>query len=408
VILWPVEPSLTERLNAILSDPRLSGSVVSACVAEGDGKRLFSRWDDVRVMPASNQKLLTCLFALETLGPDYRPRTRFWRLGDRLIVAAPGDPSLTYATLSEAAQRMRLPRGTRVQLLQSYAPGIPETWELDDLPNRYAPAITAFTFDRGGFELWNENGRPRFRPNSFGVRTVRRAADKPTWAYDPIRKTLTVGGLDRKTGRLDTLAQPEPDAAAASLFGRIDRAVPTLPTPLETLAVVGRPVSAMIAECLPPSDNAYAEHLGLMAATRETPGGYPEMRRAMTSFLTERVGWKPHTFRVFDGSGLSRHDLVTTGNLVDLLVWADARPHRAVWRAALARPGVGTLKGRLDGVAFEGKTGTVDNVVALSGYVRDRAGRGRIVSFVVNHALAPSSVVRGLIDDAVRAVAEAD
>jgi D-alanyl-D-alanine carboxypeptidase/D-alanyl-D-alanine-endopeptidase (penicillin-binding protein 4) len=59
------------------------------------------------------------------------------------------------------------------------------------------------------------------------------------------------------------------------------------------------------------------------------------------------------------------------------------------WRDALTIAGVdGTLKSRMVGTRaannLRGKTGTIDQVSALSGYVTTAAGEQLIVSFVVN------------------------
>jgi D-alanyl-D-alanine carboxypeptidase/D-alanyl-D-alanine-endopeptidase (penicillin-binding protein 4) len=366
----------------------------------------------MRVVPASNQKLLSNAFALHALGPTFRPETRIWKTGSRTIVDSPGDPLLSHQILIEARQRLRLNRLLPVYVREAYAPGVPATWEVDDLPNKYAAPITAFTVDRGSFELWNVKGKPVLRPESYGIKIERTLVPgtTPQISYDPFtRKVRVAGELPLvPEARLDTLALPKPDEAAAYLLGY--RLVPTVEIPdrAPDLVILGSPTSDMLKACLPPSDNNVAEHLLLLGARAQGAFGsnpYPEARERLTAFLTNTVGVRKDDFRVFDGSGLSRHNLVTTRGIAQLLAWQNRQATAGIWRAALARPGAGTLAGRLQGVVFEGKTGTLDMVVALSGYVRGNDGNDRIVSVILNHFSGSSTDARNIADAFVRQVA---
>lgn len=91
-----------------------------------------------------------------------------------------------------------------------------------------------------------------------------------------------------------------------------------------------------------------------------------------------------------DGSGLSPLDLVTARAIVTWLTVIDRDPDlRGVFREGLARPGgYGTLKNRfatLDTTAtLRGKTGTLTNVSALSGYVTGTGGERIVFSMLTN------------------------
>jgi len=396
-------------LDSLLANPKFRGAVVVAAVSDLDGNLIYQKNADLRVMPASNQKLLSTAYALNTLGTEYRPTTRFWRSDRRIVIDSPGDPLLTHRTLSDAAQRLRLDKAQSVLVRQAYAPVIPDSWEVDDLPNKYAAPVTALTVDRGSFELWNEGGFAKLRPANYGVR-IRRLAGEPgaraTVTYDPFQRRIDVAGsLPNATARLDTLAIPRPDIAVANMFGTYVGPTNEVPEEVPTLIIEGRPVADMVKECLPPSDNNIAEHLMLIAANREKPLGnrpYVPARASMSKFLTDRVGIDPNDLRVYDGSGMSRHNMVTARAFVRLLAWGNDQPYGEVWREAMARPGMGTLSTRLDGIAFEGKTGSLDMVAALSGYVRGQDGRDRIVSVIVNHYSCTATEARAIMDDFVR------
>ena len=406
----PLLVALQSPLDAILNDPKLEGASVAAIVTDLEGKVLYEKNSNLRVVPASNQKLLSNAFALHTLGPTFRPETRIWKLVDRTVIETMGDPLLSHSILLEAKSRLKLNRLLPVHVKQAYAPGIPDTWEVDDLPNKYAAPVTALTVDRGSFELWNVLGQPRFRPESYGTRVERAPGDQLRVSYDPFQRKVRIEGklpVIAREARLDTLAIPRPDEAVAKLLG--SRLVNTdrVPTRNPDLIILGSPTPEMLRACLPPSDNNVAEHLLLMSANAMgslSNRPYVEARERLGAFLTGTVGIRREDIRIYDGSGMSRHNLVTTRAVAQLLAWQNKQPNAGIWRAALARPGAGTLASRLSGVFFEGKTGTLDLVVALSGYVRARDGSDRIVSVILNHFGGSSTDARNLADAFVRQV----
>jgi serine-type D-Ala-D-Ala carboxypeptidase/endopeptidase (penicillin-binding protein 4) len=402
-----------DPLDRILDDPRLAGAIVCATVMDAEGKLLYERNGRLRVVPASNQKLLSGAFALHALEPQYRPATHFWKLSDRLVVDSGGDPLLTSAALKEVAEKLKLDRSLPVYVRQPYRPGLPGTWQVGDVPHRYGAPVTAFTVDRAGFELWAEDGEPFLFPADFGVRIVRGEATGPERvSYDPYARTVTVAGaLPKERKRLDTLALPGGDEAAAWLLGSELRATTTVPDSPPDATILGPAVPEILAASLMPSDNNVAEHLLLKAALRagalpEDP--YPLARRRLSAFLTDTVGLSAQDLRPMDGSGLSRQNWVTTRSVAELLRWADRHPRRDLWHAALAAPGrPGTLQNRLAGVRFAGKTGTLNGVTALSGYVQYPNGRSVIVSVIFNHYTCPAADARSIADEFVRNVSAA-
>ncbi|RYG26024.1 hypothetical protein EON82_04925 [bacterium] len=388
-----------------LDAPALSGAIVAAYAATLDGTPLYSRNESLRVMPASNQKLLSAAFALNTLGPDARQATRIWKEADRNIVEAEGDPLLKRDDLL----KLDLDRRKPVFVAQAYAPGIPSGWEQDDLYNRYAASVYALSVDTASFELWAEHGKPQLRPEAYGVKIERRKAEKLDWSYDPFaRKLIVRGPLPDKATRIDTLATPRADFVAASLLGRSPKTTTELPSRAPDIILPGHTVAEAVAACLPPSDNNIAEHLLLNAAARFGPLGddpYSVATPRLRAFAERTAGLPFEDILPRDGSGLGRGNLVTARAMVGLLRWADRQPTRDLWRNALARGGgPGTLRNRLTDVGFWGKTGSLSRVAALSGYLKRRDGSEIVVSVIVNHYAASDAAVRAAMDAWVRSL----
>ena len=70
------------------------------------------------------------------------------------------------------------------------------------------------------------------------------------------------------------------------------------------------------------------------------------------------------------------------------------------------KSGIGTLAKRLNGVDFIGKTGTLDMVSSLSGFVKCKDGETKIVSVVLNHYGCTESEAREILDRFVENVSK--
>ena len=108
-----------------------------------------------------------------------------------------------------------------------------------------------------------------------------------------------------------------------------------------------------------------------------------------------------------DGSGLSRYNYVTSSALVGILQRMRADPkHASAFAETLPVAGRdGTLSKRLAGTAAEGKvrakTGTVDNVRAIAGYVDTASGETLVFSIIANNFTAATSTIDAAADKAL-------
>ncbi|HZH99388.1 MAG TPA: D-alanyl-D-alanine carboxypeptidase, partial [Fimbriimonadaceae bacterium] len=317
-------------------------------------------------------------------------------------------PMLTYEQLVDARKKLGIVRSMPVRVKQAYAPGIPPSWELDDLPNKYAAPVTAFTVNRGSFELWADNSKAVLEPESFGVRITRAPGKDRSIEYDPFAGTLRITGDVPKTRtRLDTLALKRPDQAAASVLAGAIAQTDSVPTTSPDLVIEGPSLREIVKECLVRSDNNLAEHLLLMAASKEGPLGrqpYDAATKRLKEFLVKRVGVSESDVRPYDGSGMSRHNLVTARAYAQLLRWGRSQPGWEIWPELMASPGKGTLNNRLQGSSFKGKTGTLDLVSSLSGYITSKDGQPVVLSIILNHYLGSAADARAVADEFVRKI----
>jgi D-alanyl-D-alanine carboxypeptidase/D-alanyl-D-alanine-endopeptidase (penicillin-binding protein 4) len=167
------------------------------------------------------------------------------------------------------------------------------------------------------------------------------------------------------------------------------------------------------------SQNLHAEMmLRNMGKATGCMGSLRSGTTAVRNFLV-KAGIDKDDFVLYDGSGLSGHDLVTPRAMVRLLQYAAmdpktgaAQPWFAAWKRSLPVGGVdGSLENRftkeLKGKVFA-KTGTLGETRALSGYVEGVSGKTvAFAIFVGNHAPG-STVDRDVMDKIVAAIAAAN
>jgi D-alanyl-D-alanine carboxypeptidase/D-alanyl-D-alanine-endopeptidase (penicillin-binding protein 4) len=145
----------------------------------------------------------------------------------------------------------------------------------------------------------------------------------------------------------------------------------------------------------------------LMAANGAGDAGTPASAQARAEQVVRR--WLGHHgiddtgFVVENGAGLSRSERISPVQLAAVLEAARNSPWAPEFLASLPIVGVdGTMKRRLkDSAAYARariKTGTLNNVVAVAGYVPDANGEQCIVVAIINHDNVGNGVGRGIVD----------
>jgi D-alanyl-D-alanine carboxypeptidase/D-alanyl-D-alanine-endopeptidase (penicillin-binding protein 4) len=406
-VVFATITSLPE-LEDVLVQESLKGVIPGVCVLDAQGELIYERGGFSRVIPASNQKIMTAAYALHELGADSVITTRFWKTDDGVIVDAPGDPTITLEELLAVREELEIQDRAKVYARQAFQPGTPPSWEWDDLKYRYAAPIHGLSFDQAAFQIWAENRELDDIPDALGL-TLHRPTKfgRMINDFEMSTRTLTIQGrLPRSRTMVARFAQVSPaESAAAALGGDLFPYEEALPEREPDAVLVSEPISVIVKECLEDSNNVLAEHLMLLAASADEPlpvDSYPAAAERMYQFLSETVGADAIAFRPVDGSGLSRQNLVTAEGICRVLRWCDAQPFAATMRDGLAAPGEGTMKSRLKSVPFVGKTGTINAVSALSGILDPDNGAPIYVSVIFNSSLTRSSVMRQVQDEFVR------
>jgi D-alanyl-D-alanine carboxypeptidase/D-alanyl-D-alanine-endopeptidase (penicillin-binding protein 4) len=340
-------------------------------------------------------------------------------------------------------------------------------WGWDDLQWSYGAPVSALTFNENTDEL-NINEHPA----GSGHTLAEWAPDVDYFTVDNSMKPAAPGekaqpGLERRPGltmvrawgtvRADglhvSLAVEDPAEFAADAFKLAllrrgikvngdpesrhkyplgagdfaeEREKPLTLAPVELKTIAGAPegrrvlgarISVPVAEDIAvinkTSQNLHAEMLlRLLGKTCGSDGSFEEGTRVVRQFLVD-AGIDDEDFFFYDGSGMSPNDKISPRALTHLLAYASHQPWGAAWRQTLPQAGVdGTLDHRFGNTPLKGrmwaKTGTLNEVNALSGYVTTASGRVVAFSILVNGSYPGSDNGQEAIDRIAEAIAAAE
>jgi len=445
------------RVEAVLAEAGADKGYWGVLVADANtGEVLFALNPQRYFTPASNAKLFSTALAMATLGSDYRFRTtietrgtvdHYGRLRGDLVLVGRGDPNLSNRRfpLGKKVERDGPPEKTLAELADAVvARGVkqiegdvvaddsyfddehyPSGWAIDDMLWRDGAPVSALAINDNTIFLELRPGEREGDPAWFGV--------QPWAGYYKIQNEIRTGptGSEQKIavsrepgsrlivlrGTIPLHAEPhslalaveEPAEYASRLLKRLleargvriygeARARHTPEGNQGTSVVLAEHISVPLIDVVrvvnKVSQNLHAELLLRVAAREKTGARSTEAALKFAQEFLKSVGIEEGDVVLFDGSGLSRRDLLTPRGVVKLLAYVAHQPWAEAFRSTLPISGEdGTLAGRMKNTPAAGriwaKTGWVDHVNALSGYATTVHGTHVVFSiFGNNHALS--------------------
>ncbi|MBR5151607.1 MAG: D-alanyl-D-alanine carboxypeptidase/D-alanyl-D-alanine-endopeptidase, partial [Elusimicrobiaceae bacterium] len=417
-----------------------------AAYADNPNQQAFSVLADTRFTPASTLKLLTTAAALHQLGPHYHFETNLYAsatpqdngtLEGDLIVQGGGDMTLGSTRVKgspryenvlrqwvQAVKKAGIRRidGTiyaDVSLFEGPAIADKVNWE--NMGNYFAAPASALSFNDNLFAI-HFKGEP-----THGKQTEVAAID-PQIPGVEIQNFVTA---DAKSKKDNAYVYGAPDQYNLKIFGSIPANVTgftikgAMPNPAlftvqalkqaleeEGIAVSGTPqlltqrpnyatlflldthyspeLKDIVVIINKRSFNLYADMLlRHLAIAQGKAGSIQNGLAALRKFLLENKIAGAEDTLIYDGSGLSRDDMITPRTLVNTLTFMANSPHFEYYYKSLATPDDrGDLlllrrflkpKHQVEEVRIKG--GTIDGVKAVAGYVHDKDGR--LISFAM-------------------------
>ncbi len=406
---------------------------------------LYSRDSQKYFIPASNVKLLTTAAALQKLGADFRIKTSVYsgENGD-LYIAGRGDPSIAEAQLKSLAQQLKQRGISGVNKLigdDSYFQGsaVNPNWEWEDAQAGYGAPVNSLIFNQNAIELLlspQAIGQPlkvtfaepqlanQWQIQNNSVTVAQNESEFIAVGREFDRSAIRVSG-QLKVGAASESAYVAVVNPANNFVQHFQQVLAAEGIPVkqalvasnsrnfnQELAAVESPAMAeLVKETNRESNNLYAEVLlrllGKVTAQMPVPQedtseiGLKELKTALT-----QLGVNPNSYKLADGSGLSRHNLISPEALVQTLRLMANSPAASIYRASLPVAGEsGTLKNRINitpnRVILQAKTGTLSGVSALSGYIEVPNYEPLVFSIIVNQSDQSATKVRSATDEIV-------
>ena len=431
-----------------IKHPVLRGAVwggIAVPAQPGQGP-LFALQDSTRLTPASTLKLLTTAAILETLGPHHRFETNLYMQGTpdekgtlngNLYLQGGGDMTLgstrvvgaeTWQTVAKRWASSVKQAGVSqingdliadISLFEGPTIAPKVNWE--NMGNYFAAPASPLCFNDNLFDIY-------FKPETHANRPVEPDRTEPNLPDIHLQSFVTTDGKSNKDnayvygapgqydlkifGTIPTSAKgfrikaalPDPALFALQAFKQAleeqgVRVTGQLKTSAQapdynTLQRLDKYLSPELKDIIfivnKRSFNLYADmllrHLAVHAGQKGSiENGLVQLKQFL---LTRRLAGLNETV-LYDGSGLSRDNLLTPRVLVAVLNYMAQSPYFEYYYNSLATPNDrGDLlvlrrylksKKKIEDVRIKG--GTIDNVKAIAGYVR--AENGQLISFVL-------------------------
>jgi D-alanyl-D-alanine carboxypeptidase/D-alanyl-D-alanine-endopeptidase (penicillin-binding protein 4) len=379
------------RAQAVIEGDLLDIALVSpplSCLVavDRDGVELVAHQPDVGLIPASLQKLVTAAAVLDRIGPEARLRTVVGAeaavvdgtLDGDLFLIGGGDP-LLYTDEYAATFSTPVPHTSIAELADAVvAAGIteinggivgndsrydslrqPSSWDPDgDLARDGFTGPLGALMINDGFEAFP----PVREPNAF-----------PTPAGDPAQHAAA---------EFDDLLEERGVVIAGG-----SRNEPEIPTTLvEVAGIESLPMNEIVGQMLTFSDNTTAELLLKELGFVVGADGSTDAGALAALEILGAQGIDIATIRIDDASGLSNRNRLSCRSITDILEAFELDSDLGLGLAVSGEPG--TLSERFRTASLRGavhaKTGTLNSVTALAGFIETTNDQVVAFSYIIN------------------------
>ena len=436
-----VQAELPASVADALKQASIPQQSVAVYVQAVEGKTpMLSQNADKSMNPASVMKLVTTQAALDLLTPSYRWKTEIYRDGNlnngvlngNLIIKGYGDPnfkstdfwrmlmSLQQAGIKEIKGDLIIDKSYFAKSFGARHTFDNETWRAYNAePSAFLVngrnTSFKFTASENGVSVNQEFELPEVQVinnmklvqgvcgewrSRFGY-TVKSLENKATITFsgsfspDCGERYLELSVFDDEKYAFYTFRK-----LWAELGGKFKGTLKIQDTPVAAVKIleqVSDPLGYVIRDINKWSNNLMARQLLLTLAAEKNGAPATEVKgtEAINTWLASK-GLKFNELVIENGSGLSRIERISAAHLGQLLVSSYASPVMPELMASLPILAQdGTIKKRLNDSPSAArahlKTGSIDGVSAIAGYVLDANNHRHVVVMIVNHAKAAAS-----------------
>ncbi len=353
------------------------------------------------MIPASNTKLFTTGAALNLMGGDFTLSTKLLTddnntadgiINGNLYIKGFGNSLFSEKDLEAMVLELKEKGIKKVtgNIIgdDSYFDEVytRDDWINNEVANVKLPPISAIVINRNRIVTTSKSGR-RVRRYYSDV------ANPPQYAAELLKKKLLNNGIEVLLSAQKGIT-PE-NAVTISSKEILLR---------DLLKAINKSSDNFLAECL-------FKTIGAVASGKQGNAFYST--QAVLSFVDDNSIYSTGT-SVVDGSGISRFNQITCGAIAGLLekMYFDLKNFEDYYDSFSIAGVDGTLRHRMRGTSaennFHGKTGTLNGVSSLSGYVTTKKNEDIIVSIIFEFDRGGANLHRQIQDEIVETLADWD
>jgi serine-type D-Ala-D-Ala carboxypeptidase/endopeptidase (penicillin-binding protein 4) len=465
--LSPAKQELISQIEDIFDDERFASAHLGLLIESADtGEVWFDHQANKLFMPASNEKILTTASALNYLGPDFTFETHLCHDGSidgetldgNIIVFGNGDPTLYSKFYDDPCDQFRQWAGLLKEKGIHHIKGdligddnawnddrIGEGWPHDELTPWYYAEYGPLTLNENYVDVMihppaSVDGEVKLVPNlpsSYYTLVnkikVIKEGNNNVWMYRPDKdNTITFSGTvvagSKAFEKTPTITNTtkwymhvlkevfeeegikvDGDTVDCDdIDGWNHRADDfTLLTTQKSV-----PLSDILILLMKRSQNVYAETMVYTMGWKATGKGSFRTGREVVKEQLAKLGVEPGSYNYSDGSGLSRYNYISPRIIATIYKAMLHNQYSNQWWEAQAIAGVppGTLRNRMKDTAAEnnmrGKTGMINAVRSVSGYVKTADDEQLVLSFLINAHQRSSTEIDAMYDKVIVLLAE--
>jgi len=432
---------LKDRLDAYLkTEPLLQGALIGISIRDAKtNETLYDHMGDIRLRPASNMKLLTAAVSLEVLREGYSFKTEIRTDGKQeghilhgnLYLIGKGDPTLNPDDFDSFAEKLKK---QGITLIEGNVSG-DESWYdnvrlstdmiWSDEQYHYGSQVSALTasadddYDSGSVIIEVEPGaeggaaKVKVHPETNYVTVVNESVtgsndmeEDITVTREHAKNIITVDGTIPSNSEEieERMSVWEPTGYALDLFDQAlakhgisvhgNLSAGTAPEQTEILLEhPSIPLEELLIPFMKLSNNGIGETLIKEMGKQVYGEGSWEKGLDVLSEVLPNLGMNIDALTLKDGSGISHANQIPANEITSLLYTIQRKDWFSLYFDTLPNAGKnermigGTLHERMFDLSVQAKTGTINGVTTLSGYLQTKKGKKLIFSIMINNML---------------------
>ena len=410
--------------SSVINESGIEKNAISVSIRDlNSGKPVYELNEKMLMHPASVQKVLTLVPAVEVLGEDYDFTTAIYkRSANSYVIKLGADPYLTSNDLKTLVNNVNL-ETKRIyiddSILEKKDWG--EGWQWDDDMNVLMPRFNSYNLDKNLIKITvmptsngqtatiinpskypivffnhvltgKENGVKISRDNSVSANTLvlEGTVNKPTTIYVPTNNLKRYFNIKMTNALGDKKVYLKENFVVDKVTGSD-----------KELDKVTHPISNAIDDILKNSNNMVAETVAKLAGAKAYNDRGTDINGIKVfNAYCQKIGIDNSKIRLTDASGVSKNNLVTTDFISEYLV----KNKDSKVLEHLPTPGQGTLTHRMLPIKenLRAKTGTLSDTSSIAGFLSTKNGNKYAFAIIVNDTTSTIPDMKTLEDYLIR------